>query len=50
MTLKQISAFILRELSAGNFIQNIGFYTLIVLLVWVVAVQLKQLPQKYRVN
>ena len=50
MTLRQIVAFILRQFSAGNFIQNIGFYTLLVLLVWIFAVQFKQLSQKYRVN
>ena len=50
MTLNQISAFILRELSAGNLIQNIGFYTLVALLVWILAVQFKHVSQKYRVN
>jgi len=50
MTLRQIIAFILRQLSAGNLIQNIGFYTLLVLFAWVLTVQLKQISQKYRVN
>ncbi len=50
MILKQISAFILRELSAGNFVQNLGFYTLLVLLIWILIVQFKQVSQKYRLN
>jgi hypothetical protein len=50
MTLRQIVGFILRQLSAGNLIQNIGFYTLLVLFAWVLAVQFKQISQKYRVN
>jgi hypothetical protein len=50
MTLKQIASFIFRQLSAGNFIQNIGFYTLLVLVVWILAVQLNEVSQKYKVN
>jgi hypothetical protein len=50
MTLKQILGFVLRELSAGNFIQNIGFYTLLAVLIWILAVQLNEVSQKYRVN
>jgi len=50
MNLKHIAGVILRQLSAGNFFQNLGFYTLLVLLVWIFAVQFKQLSQKYRVN
>lgn len=50
MTLKQIGGFILRQLSAGNFVQNIGFYTLLVLLIWVFVVQFSEISQKYQVN
>ena len=50
MTLRQIGSFILRELSAGNFVQNIGFYTLLVLLIWIVVVQFNKISQKYQVN
>jgi hypothetical protein len=50
MTLKHIFHFILDELSAGNIIQNLGFYTLFTLLIWVVLVQFKQKAGKYRVN
>ena len=48
MTFYQIIHFILNELSAGNLFQNIGVYTLLVLLAWIVAVQFKQLAAKYR--
>ena len=48
MTFNQIIQFILSELSAGNLLQNIGVYTLLILLAWVVAVQLKQQSGKYR--
>jgi len=50
MTLRQLIGFSLRQLSAGNFIQNIGFYTLLVLFAWIFAIQFKQLSQKYRMN
>jgi hypothetical protein len=50
MTLKQILDFIYRELSAGDFIQNIGFYTLLALFVWIFAVQFSEILNKYRVN
>ena len=50
MTLKQVLDFVLREMSAGNFIQNIGFYTLLVLLIWIFAVQFNGVSRKYRVN
>jgi hypothetical protein len=50
MTLKQIAGFIFRQLSAGNFIQNIGFYTLLVLLVWIIAVQFNKASGKYKIN
>ncbi|MDR3693347.1 hypothetical protein [Mucilaginibacter sp.] len=48
MTFNQIFHFILNELSAGNLPQNIGVYTLLVLLVWIVVVQFKQQSGKYR--
>jgi hypothetical protein len=48
MTFNQIIQFILSELSAGNLLQNIGVYTLLILLAWVVSVQLKQQSGKYR--
>jgi len=48
MTLSQVFHFILKELSAGSLLQNIGVYTLLVLLVWVVAVQFKQHSARYR--
>jgi hypothetical protein len=41
---------ILNELSAGNMLQNIAFYSLLVLLIWVVAVQFKQHPGKFRIR
>jgi hypothetical protein len=50
MTLKQIGDFILKELSAGNFIQNIGFYTVLVLLAWIITTQFSEISHKYRVN
>lgn len=37
-----------RELSAGNFIQNLGFYTLIVLLAWILVVLFKLNTSKYK--
>ncbi len=42
--------FILDELSAGSFAQNIGFYTLFVLLAWIVVVQIKYKSGKFGVN
>jgi hypothetical protein len=48
MAFKQFIQFILNELSAGNLLQNIGVYTLLVLLAWIVAVQFKQQSGKYR--
>jgi len=50
MTFKQIIHFIMNELSAGNFLQNVGVYTLLVLLIWIVAVQFKQQSGKYRIR
>ncbi len=50
MTLKQILDFVARELSVGDLIQNIGFYTLLALLVWIFAVQFSEILDKYRVN
>ncbi|BAU53003.1 hypothetical protein [Mucilaginibacter gotjawali] len=48
MTFSQIFHFILKELSAGNLLQNIGVYTLLVLLAWIVIIQFKQQDAKYR--
>ena len=48
MTFSQIFHFILNELSAGNLLQNIGVYTLLALLAWIVAVQFKQHSGRYR--
>ncbi len=48
--LKEVIRFILNKLSAGNFFQNIGFYTLILLIAWVVLVQFKQRSERYRIN
>jgi hypothetical protein len=48
--LSQLSRFILDELSAGSFFQNIGFYTLLALFAWVVIVQFKQKSGKFRIN
>ena len=42
--------FILNELSAGSFSQNLGFYTIAVLLVWIIIVQFKQKTGKYKIN
>jgi hypothetical protein len=50
MNLRQIGGLILRQLSAGNLFQNIGFYTLLALFAWIFTVQFKQISQKYRVN
>jgi len=48
MTYSHIIHFILNELSAGNLLQNIGFYTLLALLVWIVVVQFKQHSGRFR--
>jgi len=48
--LNQFTYFILQELSAGSFSQNVGFYTLISLLIWIIVVQFKYRSRKYRVN
>jgi len=50
MALKQFFHFVLKQLSAGNLLQNLGFYALLALLIIVVAVQLKEKSNKYRVN
>ncbi|WP_262713309.1 hypothetical protein [Mucilaginibacter frigoritolerans] len=41
---------IINQLSAGNYTQNIGFYTLLVLLAWVWVQQLKQKEADYHIN
>jgi hypothetical protein len=50
MILRQVVNFIFKELSAGNFFQNLGIYTLLVLLAWIVSVQFKQHSEKYKVD
>jgi hypothetical protein len=50
MTLNHFIHFALTEISAGGFFQNIGFYALVALLAWVVAVQIKTKSGRYRVN
>jgi hypothetical protein len=50
MALKHFFHFILKEISAGTFWQNLAFYTLLALLVIVAAIQLKEKSNKYRVN
>jgi hypothetical protein len=48
--LSQLIRFISGELSTGNFLQNIGFYTSLILLAWVIKVQFKQKAERFRVN
>ncbi len=42
MNVNQAISFIFDKLSAGNYSQNIGFYTLIALLAWIWVGQVKQ--------
>jgi hypothetical protein len=42
--------FILGELSAGDFSQNLGFYTLLILIAWIIFSQFKQKSGRYRTN
>lgn len=37
----------LNELSAGNALQNVGFYTLMILLVWIISVQFNHRAERY---
>jgi hypothetical protein len=48
--LNQFFRFVLGELSAGNFFQNVGFYTLLILFAWVIKVQFKQKSGRYKIN
>jgi len=48
--LSQFIRFISGELSTGNVLQNIGFYTLLILLAWVIIVQFKQKAERFHVN
>ena len=41
---------VLDELSVGSVSQNIGFYTLLILLAWIVVVQIKYKSGEVRVN
>ncbi|WP_259071141.1 hypothetical protein HDF24_23865 [Mucilaginibacter sp. X4EP1] len=50
MNLTHIINLLANQLSAGNFSQNIGFYTLLVLLAWIWVVQLKHKASGYRIN
>ncbi|TWI94044.1 hypothetical protein JN11_04861 [Mucilaginibacter frigoritolerans] len=50
MNLSEVMSLIINQLSAGNYTQNIGFYTLLVLLAWVWVQQLKQKEADYHIN
>jgi hypothetical protein len=50
MILNQILRFIADEFSAGGFFQNVGFYTVAVLFVWIITAQFKEKSSRYRVN
>ncbi len=50
MTFREVIHFILNELSAGTFLQNIAFYALLILLTGVVVSQFRQFFHKYKVN
>jgi hypothetical protein len=48
--LSQFVHFISGELSTGNFLQNLGFYTLLILLAWIIVVQFRQKAGRFRIN
>jgi hypothetical protein len=50
MAFKEILYFILRQLSAGSVLQNIGFYALMILLIGIVSTQFKSPIHKYHTN
>jgi len=50
MSLKQIFHILLSQFSAGSLVQNLGFYTLFALLIWIVSVQFKERAGKYKIN
>jgi hypothetical protein len=50
MTLNQALQFIFNEFSVGNFTQNIGFYTLLSLIIWIVVFQFQHKSRKFRVD
>jgi len=50
MMLNLFIRFILNQLSAGGFSQNLGFYKIAILLLWIIIVQFKQKSGKYKIN
>ena len=47
MNIGYIIRIILNQLSAGNALQNVGFYTLMILLIWIVSVQFRYKAESY---
>lgn len=50
MAFREILNFTARQLSAGSFLQNLAFYSLIILLVGMVSSQFRQHLHKYKVS
>jgi hypothetical protein len=48
--LNRLLHFVFDELSAGSFSQNIGLYTILILLAWIVFSQFKQKSGRFRTN
>ena len=50
MAFREILDFTERQISAGSFLQNLAFYSLIVLFIGMVSSQFRQHLQKYKIS
>ena len=50
MAFREILNLMVRQLSAGSFLQNLAFYSLIILFIGMVSSQFRQHPHKYKVS